>query len=781
MENFVSSNWKNAWLASSLFVLAACGGGGGGGGGSGSGGSNTAPAASAGTDQSVDEQSTVTLDGSGSSDADGNALTYRWTQTGGANVSLSGSSSVQATFESPDVGIGSSVDLTFELRVSDGQAINADTIVVTVNGVSNSDPVADAGSDRLAAQQSTIVLVGSATDTDLGDSLTYAWTQVSGSAATITDGDTPNATIGTPSVGPGGETLRFELSVSDGIVTATDTVDIDVQQVLSAVTVAGKLTFEFANPNASCRGLDLTNPVLRDMRGVPVQILDAANNVLDETTSGSDGSYSFSNVPASTDVRIRARAELQSSGPATWDVQVIDNVDTSANPPPLSQRPLYVTQWPLFNTGTGDILDADFTARTGWDASSGVYTGDRAAAPFAILYAILKAMETVAEVDPTVTFPELDVYWSVNNTLAAANDVDNGELTTSFYTQSGLYLLGDANVDTEEFDELITVHEWGHYFEDMLSRSDSLGGSHVIGEPLDLRLAFSEGFASALASIALENPIYCDTSAPMLTGRSVFLDMEFFNSGPQGWFNEGSVATLIYDLWDTNADGTDNGSIGFGPIYETMVGPHRVTDAFTTIFSFAAELRPMLDDAERAFLDSQLNRENIDTSNVTIWGDGQQTIPSGMVNSGRDILPVYTEVPTNGSVANVCVNNDYLDTIDGVFNKLSDWRYLRFETPVNSRWRITVTANPAPPPTSDTDPNVRDDADPDIYVWQGDRRVAFGVDDVPDEPLHTETVDTMTLAAGDYAVELIEYRYVDGLTASDFPSQVCYDVTIVAF
>ncbi len=776
----VSFNWKNAWLASSIVLLSACGGGGGGSGSTG-GGTNSSPVADAGADQGVDEQSTVTLDGSASSDADGDALSYVWSQTGGATVSLSGSNGVQATFDAPDVGVGSSVDLTFELRVSDGSIIDSDAILVTVSGVSNSDPVADAGSDRLAAQQSTVVLVGSATDTDLGDSLTYTWTQLSGTPATITDGDTPSATIGTPNVGPGGETLTFELTVSDGISTATDTVDVNVQQALAAVTVAGKLTFEFANPNASCRGLDLNNPVLRDMRGVPVQILDAANNVLAETTSGSDGSYSFSDVPASTDVRIRARAELQSSGPAAWDVQVIDNVDTSPNPPPLGDRPLYVTQWPLFNTGTADIIDADYTATTGWDAGSGAYTGDRAAAPFAILHAILNAMETVVDVDPTVTFPELDVYWNVNNTLAAANDVDNGELTTSFYTQSGLYLLGDANVDTEEFDELITVHEWGHYFEDVLSRSDSLGGSHAIGEPLDLRLAFSEGFASALAAIALDNPIYCDTSAPMLSGRNVFLDMEFFNSGPQGWFNEGSIATLIYDLWDTNVDGSDNGSIGFGPIYETMVGPHRTTDAFTTIFSFVAEMRPMLDSAQLAFVDSQLNRENIDTPNVTIWGDGQQSIPSGLVNGGRDVLPVYTEVQTDGSVARVCVNNDYLDTVDGVFNKLSDWRYLRFETPSDSRWRITVTANPAPPATSDTDPNVRDDSDPDIYVWQGDRRVAFGIDDVPVEPPHTETVDTITLAAGDYAVELVEYRYVDENTASDFPSQVCYDVTIVAF
>jgi len=773
----VSFNWKNALFALSLTALAACNDSDS---GSSDDGNNDSPIANAGAAQAVAEQTTITLDGSASSDADGDSLTYVWTQTAGASVSISGGSSVQASFVSPDVGIGSSVDLAFELRVSDGSVIDSDTVVITVNGVSNSDPIADAGTDRLAAQQSTVVLVGSATDTDLGDSLTYTWTQLGGTTATITDGDSPSASIGTPSVGPGGETLTFQLAVSDGIATVTDTVIVQVQQSLAAINVAGRLTFEFPNPNSSCRGLDLNNPVLRNMRGVPVQILDAGNNVLAETTSGSDGSYSFSNIPAGTDVRIRARAELQSSGPATWDVQVIDNVDTSVNPRPLSQRPLYATQWPLFNTGTADILDADFTATTGWNRSSGSYTGDRAAAPFAILHAILNAIETVIDVDPTVSFPELDVYWSVNNTLAAAIDVDNGELTTSFYTQSGLYLLGDANIDTEEFDELITVHEWGHYFEDVLSRSDSLGGRHAIGEPLDLRLAFSEGFASALASISLENPIYCDTSAPMLSGRNVFLDMESFDAGLQGWFNEGSIATLIYDLWDTNPDGTDNGSIGFAPIYETMVGPHRVTDAFTTLFSFAAELRPMLNPAELAFVDSQLNRENVDAPNVTIWGDGQQSTPVGAANGGRDLVPIYTEVQTNGSIANVCVNNDYLDAIDGAFNKLSDWRYLRFSTPNDGRWRITVTANPAPPPTSDTDPSVRDDSDPDIYVYQQDRPVAIGVDDVPIEPPHTETVDTMTLAAGAYAVELLEYRYVDDLTASDFPSQVCYDVTIVA-
>ncbi len=71
----------------------------------------------------------VRLDGSESADADGNALTYAWTQISGTPVTLSDPTAVSPTFTAP----GAHETLAFSLVVSDGVATSiADTVVVTV-------------------------------------------------------------------------------------------------------------------------------------------------------------------------------------------------------------------------------------------------------------------------------------------------------------------------------------------------------------------------------------------------------------------------------------------------------------------------------------------------------------------------------------------------------------------------------------------------------------------------------------------------------------------------
>ncbi len=102
---------------------------------------NNAPVADADADQSVNEGVSVDLDGSASSDSNGDTLSYVWTQTSGPIVTHVGASSATATFTAPDTT--ENVSLVFELRVSDPDgATSTDSITVTVNDVANQAPTA---------------------------------------------------------------------------------------------------------------------------------------------------------------------------------------------------------------------------------------------------------------------------------------------------------------------------------------------------------------------------------------------------------------------------------------------------------------------------------------------------------------------------------------------------------------------------------------------------------------------------------------------------------------
>ncbi len=91
------------------------------------------PIADAGDDQTVNESTEVTLDGSNSSDADGAIVSHRWEQADGTAVTLTTVPPDKATFTAPDVAAAGET-LTFQLTVTDedGQA-SMDTISVNVS------------------------------------------------------------------------------------------------------------------------------------------------------------------------------------------------------------------------------------------------------------------------------------------------------------------------------------------------------------------------------------------------------------------------------------------------------------------------------------------------------------------------------------------------------------------------------------------------------------------------------------------------------------------------
>jgi hypothetical protein len=335
-------------------------------------GSNRPPVANAGPDQTVAVGQVVALNGGGSTDPDGQTLTYAWSfvsRPDGSTAALSSAATVNPTFLPDRQG-----DYIIRLIVNDGALDSApDTVQISTR---NSPPVANAGPDQQAFVGQPVALDGSASSDVDGDPLTYLWRVTSrpeGSTTEVIDPSQVKPTF-TPDVAG---TFLIELVVDDGTVSSTpDTMVIettvanrrptadagaDVTATVGAIVQldglgsndadGDPLTYQWTlnsrppNSSATLQGANALNPTLLiDQPGTYVVQLIVSDGMLDsdpDTISISTvNSPPVADPGSSREVRWKTTVQLDGSSSSDPDGDALGFAWSMLSRPPGSSAAL---------------------------------------------------------------------------------------------------------------------------------------------------------------------------------------------------------------------------------------------------------------------------------------------------------------------------------------------------------------------------------------------------------------------------------------------------------
>lgn len=194
---------------------------------------NSAPIARVGANQTINWSSTlptVTLDGSYSTDADLNTLSYRWSMLSAPATStvtaLSNASTSTPSFVPDVAGV-----YVASLIVNDG-TVDSVAVATTITVESaNTAPVANAGTAQTVTAGATATLSGTASTDANGDRLTYKWTLTSvpslSTAAVLSLSTTSAPTLRTDVVG----VYVLTLVVNDGRVDSSNVATVAITAV----------------------------------------------------------------------------------------------------------------------------------------------------------------------------------------------------------------------------------------------------------------------------------------------------------------------------------------------------------------------------------------------------------------------------------------------------------------------------------------------------------------------------------------------------------------------
>jgi hypothetical protein len=310
--------------------------------------------------------------------------------------------------------------------------------------------------------------------------------------------------------------------------TAVGNSDTGVPGDQSWRTVEGRAFYE--KIDVTDDGLDLNHPVMVPIRNARVEVLDPSTNGI-MTVSQTDSIGRFKVLaPVQSTSTVRVLSRLRES-----NVLVLDN---------NSGYRLYAAQSQLNPQDTNVLLIAGDSSRT-----SGAFN---------ILEVLQEAQDTLRYADRYLVPPDVTVLWSpLNSSPEGGKEIIGG---TYFDSRTNtISLLGDRSVDSDEFDDSVILHEYGHLVAAAFSHDSSPGGIHILGDILDPRVAWSEGWANFFSCAVRNVPFYRDSYGP--NGARV-LRYDLRENVPQGdmpgYWSEFSVHSILWDLVGSKSDDSDS-------------------------------------------------------------------------------------------------------------------------------------------------------------------------------------------------------------------------------
>ena len=542
----------------------------------------------------------------------------------------------------------------------------------------------------------------------------------------VGDGGTSGG--GTDSGGDSGDT-----GGTDGGSAGTKTIEIDV--VYDRVPYC-------TSPSCGSLGLDYAKTVQKPVRFAKAAVLDADSKqvLMDNLRTDAAGRVSFA-VAVDQAFIVRVYAESSGDGTASWGLRIVDNNGADQE----GTYPIYVLESGAINANAV-TEPMTLQAESGWGLTK--YTQTRSAAPFAILDSMISATLYALSGRSTLVFAPVDVYWSVANT--------SDSVGTSYYSGSYIMILGDAEVDTDEYDESVIVHEWGHYFQSILSRDDSVGGNHGSGDLLDMRVAFSEGWANAYSGLATARDAYIDTSGSQQAGGfGITLEAELSEGqgAVKGWYSEDSAQYLVYDLFDDGALDDDNVALPVSAMMASLIDFMPRQAAATSIFSFSAGVIDAQPNQSSGIM-GLLDREDIGRGRTQVdpIGTGETNSAAqyaAIDNIAAVTLPVFTVVNEGLISAEMCQDVSPASAARefGIDNKLGTYRFAQFEISQAGNYTVRLTTTEKPLGTA---------SDPDFGIYNAEGLIGPELNEL------TADIDleshTMLLAKGQYWAWVNDYN-----------------------